>query len=120
MNRVINNPDLVVEDMLRGWLLAHADTVCATGNPRVVKRLRAPEPGKVGVITGGGSGHEPAFLGYVGDGMVDAVAIGEIFSSPTAKSVSRAVGRVMHTWLAHDPPRLRRNTTVDAALVYAV
>ena len=86
MNRVINNPDLVVEDMLRGWLLAHADTVCATGNPRVVKRLRAPEPGKVGVITGGGSGHEPAFLGYVGDGMVDAVAIGEIFSSPTAKS----------------------------------
>ena len=86
MNRVINNPDLVVEDMLRGWLLAHADTVCATGNPRVVKRLRAPEPGKVGIITGGGSGHEPAFLGYVGDGMVDAVAIGEIFSSPTAKS----------------------------------
>lgn len=86
MNRVINNPDLVVEDMLRGWLLAHADTVCATGNPRVVKRLRAPEAGKVGIITGGGSGHEPAFLGYVGDGMVDAVAIGEIFSSPTAKS----------------------------------
>ena len=86
MNRVINNPDLVVEDMLRGWLLAHADTVCATGNPRVVKRLRAPEPGKVGIVTGGGSGHEPAFLGYVGDGMVDAVAIGEIFSSPTAKS----------------------------------
>ena len=86
MNRVINNPDLVVEDMLRGWLLAHADSVCATGNLRVVKRLRAPEPGKVGIITGGGSGHEPAFLGYVGDGMVDAVAIGEIFSSPTAKS----------------------------------
>ena len=86
MNRVINNPDLVVEDMLRGWLLAHADTVCATGNPRVVKRLQAPEPGKVGIVTGGGSGHEPAFLGYVGDGMVDAVAIGEIFSSPTAKS----------------------------------
>lgn len=86
MNRVINNPDLVVEDMLRGWLLAHADSVCATGNPRVVKRLRAPERGKVGIVTGGGSGHEPAFLGYVGDGMVDAVAIGEIFSSPTAKS----------------------------------
>ena len=86
MNRVINNPDLVVEDMLRGWLLAHADSVCATDNPRVVRRLQAPEPGKVGIVTGGGSGHEPAFLGYVGDGMVDAVAIGEIFSSPTAKS----------------------------------
>jgi triose/dihydroxyacetone kinase / FAD-AMP lyase (cyclizing) len=87
MNRVINNPDLVVEDMLKGWLLAHADTVCATpANPRVVRRVAAPERGKVGVVTGGGSGHEPAFVGYVGNGLMDAVAIGEIFSSPTAKS----------------------------------
>ncbi len=86
MNRIINNADLVVEDMLKGWLAAHADSVVGTDNSRVVKRVRAPEAGKVGVVTGGGSGHEPAFLGYVGDGMVDAVAIGEIFSSPTAKS----------------------------------
>ncbi|WP_305073724.1 dihydroxyacetone kinase subunit DhaL [Propionivibrio sp.] len=86
MNRIINNADLVVEDMLKGWLTAHADSVVGTDNSRVVKRVRAPEAGKVGVVTGGGSGHEPAFLGYVGDGMVDAVAIGEIFSSPTAKS----------------------------------
>lgn len=87
MNRVVNKPDLVVEDMLKGWLLAHADSVCAVpSNPRVVQRVQAPERGKVGVITGGGSGHEPAFIGYVGDGMVDAVAIGEIFSSPTARS----------------------------------
>ncbi|WP_028999596.1 dihydroxyacetone kinase subunit DhaL [Azohydromonas australica] len=86
MNRVINNPDLVVEDMLQGWLLAHAGEVAATANPRVVKRAAAPQRGKVGVVTGGGSGHEPAFLGYVGDGLLDAVAVGEIFSSPTAKS----------------------------------
>lgn len=87
MNRVINNPDLVVEDMLQGWLAAHADTVKThPDNPRVVQRVAAPEAGKVGVVTGGGSGHEPAFLGYVGDGMCDAVAIGEIFSSPTAKN----------------------------------
>jgi dihydroxyacetone kinase len=86
MNRIINNADLVVEDMLKGWLAAHGDTVVATENLRVVKRARAPESGKVGVVTGGGSGHEPAFLGYIGDGMLDAVAIGEIFSSPTAKS----------------------------------
>lgn len=87
MNRVINDPDRVVEDMLAGWLLAHADTVRAReDNPRVVQRVQAPERGKVGVITGGGSGHEPAFLGYVGDGLLDAVAIGEIFSSPTARS----------------------------------
>lgn len=87
MNRVINNPDRVVEDMLTGWLMAHADTVVAReDNPRVVQRVQAPERGKVGIVTGGGSGHEPAFLGYVGDGLCDAVAVGEIFSSPTAKS----------------------------------
>ena len=92
MNRVINNPDLVVEDMLKGWLLAHADTVCAApANPRVVQRVQAPERGKVGVVTGGGSGHEPAFIGYVGNGMLDAVAVGEIFSSPTARSFSDAM-----------------------------
>jgi dihydroxyacetone kinase len=92
LNRVINNPDLAVEDMLKGWLLAHADTVEAVdGNPRVVKRVQAPEAGKVGVVTGGGSGHEPAFLGYVGDGLCDAVAVGEIFSSPTARSFLDAI-----------------------------
>jgi len=87
LNRVINHPDLVVEDMLAGWLLAHADRLVANeDNPRVVRRRAAPEAGKVGVVTGGGSGHEPAFLGYVGDGLLDAVAVGEIFSSPTARS----------------------------------
>lgn len=92
MNRVINNPDLVVEDMLQGWLIAHADTVrVSEGNARVIQRIGAPERGKVGIVTGGGSGHEPAFLGYVGDGLCDAVAVGEIFSSPTAKSFLDAV-----------------------------
>jgi dihydroxyacetone kinase len=86
MNRIINDADQVVEDMLQGYLRVHADLVSGTGNPRVVKRARAPIAGKVGVVTGGGSGHKPAFVGYVGDDLVDAVAIGEIFSSPTAKS----------------------------------
>ncbi len=87
MDRVINNPDQVVEDMLVGWLAAHGtDVAIAVDNPRVVHRVASPEAGKVGVVTGGGSGHEPAFLGYVGDGLVDAVAVGEIFSSPTARS----------------------------------
>jgi dihydroxyacetone kinase-like protein len=86
MNRIINDPDAVVEDALRGFLRAHADLVSPPGNPRVIRSRAAPRQGRVGVVTGGGSGHEPAFLGYVGEGMVDAVAIGEIFSSPTAKS----------------------------------
>jgi dihydroxyacetone kinase-like protein len=86
MNRIINDPDLVVEDAVRGYLRAHADLLAPTANPRVVRHPAAPRQGRVGVVTGGGSGHEPAFLGYVGEAMLDAVAIGEIFSSPTAKS----------------------------------
>ncbi|AJY38266.1 dihydroxyacetone kinase subunit DhaK (plasmid) [Burkholderia humptydooensis] len=86
MNRVINNPDLVVEDMLRGILAAHPELHAAPGNPRVVSHVGAHQDRRVGIVTGGGSGHEPAFLGYVGPNLVDAVAIGEIFSSPTAKS----------------------------------
>lgn len=86
MNRVINDPDLVVEDMLKGLLRAHPELKAAAGNPRVILASDAPVKGKVGIVTGGGSGHEPAFLGYVGQNLVDAVAVGEIFSSPTAKS----------------------------------
>lgn len=91
MNRIFDDADHVVEDMLQGYLRVHADLVSATDNPRVVKHARAPIAGKVGVVTGGGSGHEPAFLGYVGDALVDAVAIGEIFSSPTAKAFHDAM-----------------------------
>ena len=87
MQRFINNPDEVVEDTLRGFVKAHADVVrLADNNPKVVAARKAPVAGKVGVITGGGSGHEPAFIGYIGDAMLDAVAVGELFSSPTAKS----------------------------------
>ncbi len=86
MKRIINVPDMVVEDMLKGFLKANKEIVAATDDPRVVKRLNAPQKGKVGVVTGGGSGHKPAFVGYVGDGMCDAVAVGEVFSSPTVKA----------------------------------
>src|SRR2546427_10688078 len=86
MNRVINNPDMVVEDMLRGILAAHPELIVAPENPRVVRHVAAPRPGRVAIVTGGGSGHEPAFIGYVGPNMVDAGAVGEVFSSPTAKS----------------------------------
>ena len=86
MNRVINDPDLVVEDMLAGILLAHPELVQYESNPRVIRKRNTSPKGQVGIVTGGGSGHEPAFLGYVGPGLVDAVAVGEIFSSPTAKS----------------------------------
>ena len=83
MQRILNNPDDIVDEMLEGFLKTHGNTVEKTGNGRVVKYVGAPA-GRVGVVTGGGSGHKPAFIGYCGKNMVDAVAVGEICSSPTA------------------------------------
>jgi len=91
MQRFINNPDEVVEDTVKGFIKAHSDIVRLAQNPRVVVAKDAPHAGKVGVITGGGSGHEPAFIGYAGKNMLDAVAVGELFSSPTAKSFHDAI-----------------------------
>ena len=90
MNRIFNDPNKVVEDMLAGFTKAHEDIVARTGNEKVLKLRAAPIPGKVGVVTGGGSGHKPAFVGYIGENMCDAVAVGEIFSSPTAAAFSDA------------------------------
>ena len=86
MQRIINDPNELVGDMLKGFTKAHARRVAPTDNPRVLKYSGAPVSGKVGIVTGGGSGHKPAFVGYLGRNMVDAVAVGEIFSSPTAKA----------------------------------
>jgi len=86
MQRILNEPDRVVEDMLVGFLAAHPGRVASTGNPRVLRYARAPVKGKVGIVTGGGSGHKPAFIGYIGKNMVDAVAVGEIFTSPSAQA----------------------------------
>lgn len=86
MQRIINDPNYVVEDMLKGFLKHHKDLVVETNNPKVVKYKNAPQKGRVGIVTGGGSGHKPAFIGYVGKNLVDAVAVGEIFSSPSAQA----------------------------------
>ena len=92
MNRFINNPDYVVDDMIKGYVKAHSGLVSqSTRNSHVVKYKNAPVKGKVGIVTGGGSGHEPAFLGYVGRNMVDAVAVGEVFSSPPAQAFYDAI-----------------------------
>ncbi|NCB73706.1 MAG: dihydroxyacetone kinase subunit DhaK [Clostridia bacterium] len=90
MNRIVNNPEFVVEDMLKGYLKANCGLVTGTHNPRVLKYALAPVAGKVGIVTGGGSGHKPAFIGYIGKNMCDAVAVGEIFSSPTAAAFADA------------------------------
>lgn len=86
MQRFINDPDNLVDEMISGFKLAHSDLVSGTKNKRVLKFIEAPVEGKVGIVTGGGSGHKPAFIGYLGKNMVDAVAVGEIFTSPAAIS----------------------------------
>ena len=91
MTRIVNNPDFVVEDMLKGFIKANKHLVTATENSRVIKYINAPVEGKVGIVTGGGSGHKPAFIGYIGKNMCDAVAVGEIFSSPTANAFLDAI-----------------------------
>ena len=83
MQRILNDPDHIVEEMLEGFVKAHPDLVEKTKNPRVLKAKRIPE-NTVGIVTGGGSGHKPSFIGYLGENMCSAVAVGEIFSSPTA------------------------------------
>jgi len=89
MQRILNNPDNIVDEMLAGFVKCHSDivkhVVTSEDNPRgVIAAADAPRAGKVGVVTGGGSGHKPAFIGYVGKNMCDAAAVGEICSSPTA------------------------------------
>ncbi|WP_211243624.1 dihydroxyacetone kinase subunit DhaL [Paracoccus hibiscisoli] len=92
MQRFVNDPDDIVDETVAGFVKAHGDLVRRDpANPRVVVSRFAPQQGKVGIVTGGGSGHEPAFVGYTGRNLVDAVAIGELFSSPTAKSFADAI-----------------------------
>jgi dihydroxyacetone kinase len=81
LKKIINSPSEAVDEMLDGFVAAHGDLV-RLASPRVVARLRAAGP-KVGFVVGGGSGHEPAFAGYVGHGLADAAACGDIFTSPT-------------------------------------
>jgi phosphoenolpyruvate---glycerone phosphotransferase subunit DhaK len=87
--KLINDPFAAVDESLEGFVSAHADIV-ALAEPRVVVR-RSPAAGKVGFVVGGGSGHEPAFAGYVGTGMADAAACGNIFASPPPNVVLAAI-----------------------------
>ncbi|WP_347841288.1 dihydroxyacetone kinase subunit DhaK [uncultured Draconibacterium sp.] len=91
MQKFVNDPSKVVDEMLEAYVKVHSDLVATTDNERVIKYKDAPIQGKVGIVTGGGSGHKPAFVGYVGRNMVDAVACGEIFSSPPAQMFYDAI-----------------------------
>jgi phosphoenolpyruvate---glycerone phosphotransferase subunit DhaK len=94
MKKLINAPDAVVADALRGVQAAHGDRVRVTFDPYCVVRADAPVQGKVGLISGGGSGHEPMHGGFVGPGMLDAACPGEVFTSPTPDQMLEATKAV--------------------------
>lgn len=91
MKKLINDPTQVVAQALRGVELAHSDRLRVDHEHRVVVRADAPVAGKVGLVSGGGSGHEPLHAGFVGPGMLDAACCGEVFTSrcPTRSSPPR-------------------------------
>ena len=86
--KIINDPYKVVDEMVDGIVLAHHNILkFANNNKRAVVRKDAPIKDKVGILIGGGSGHEPAFVGYVGKGLADGAAIGNVFASPSPDPV---------------------------------
>jgi dihydroxyacetone kinase-like protein len=94
MKKLINSPEDVVRDALRGMEAAHGDRLRISYDPYVIVRKDAPVQGKVGIISGGGSGHEPMHGGFVGPGMLDAACPGEVFTSPTPDQMLEATKAV--------------------------
>lgn len=92
MKKILNDPFSYVDEMLEGLCAAHPQYYQQTGEGgRVIKRPGDPIKGKVGIVTGGGSGHLPVFTGYVGKGLLDACAIGDVFASPSVTQMAEAI-----------------------------
>jgi phosphoenolpyruvate---glycerone phosphotransferase subunit DhaK len=94
MKKLINAPDAVVREALEGMEAAHGDRIRVSYDPAFVVRADAPVQGKVGIVSGGGSGHEPMHGGFVGPGMLDAACPGEVFTSPTPDQMLEATKAV--------------------------
>jgi dihydroxyacetone kinase-like protein len=94
MKKLINSVDSILTDSLRGFGTAHADLVNVSFDPKMVTRRNKGREGKVALISGGGSGHEPMHAGYVGFGMLDAACPGEVFTSPTPDQMLAAAEAV--------------------------
>jgi dihydroxyacetone kinase-like protein len=95
MQKLLNDAEHFVAEMLDGILAAHPDQLRAAGDDvHVLVRTSSPTSGKVGIVTGGGSGHLPLFLGYVGTGLLDGAAVGDVFASPSADQILAATRAV--------------------------
>jgi len=92
MKKILNNPDDYVDEMLQGLIAAHPEYYRLYGDSgKVIARAKPGEKSKVGIVSGGGSGHLPVFTGYVGTGLLDACAIGDVFASPSAEQIADAI-----------------------------
>lgn len=91
MKKIINNPNEVVQDMVQGLVAAYPSKLKVIPETLVIARKDAPVEGKVGLVSGGGSGHEPAHAGYIGKGMLDCAVAGEVFTSPTPDQVFEGI-----------------------------
>tara|TARA_Y100000996_G_scaffold401883_1_gene373256 strand:+ start:90 stop:1088 length:999 start_codon:yes stop_codon:yes gene_type:complete len=92
MKKILNDPFKYVDEMLEGMCLAHPELYRQTGESgRVIVRASDTGEGKVGIVSGGGSGHLPIFTGYVGKGLLDACAIGDVFASPSVEQMADAM-----------------------------
>lgn len=87
MKKIINQPENYTEDMLRGIYTAHADQVKYVADDLHCYCTANKKPGKVAIITGGGTGHLPLFLGYVGENLLDGCGVGKVFQSPSAEQI---------------------------------
>src|SRR5262245_37178293 len=94
MKKLINDPENVVKEALKGMELACSDLIKVHYNPNFVMRADAPVKDKVALISGGGSGHEPMHGGFVGKGMLDAACPGAVFTSPTPDQINAATKAV--------------------------
>jgi len=94
MKKLINEPDNVVDELIEGYVLANSKLIRRHPHVNAIIRTDAPVPGKVGIVIGGGAGHEPLFLEYVGPGMADASAHGQIFAAPAPDLILEAIRAV--------------------------
>ncbi|MCJ0930614.1 dihydroxyacetone kinase subunit DhaK [Virgibacillus halodenitrificans] len=94
MKKIINDPEHAVQDMIKGLVAAYPQQLKQIKGTNVIIRKEAPVANKVGLVSGGGSGHEPAHAGYIGNGMLDAAVVGEVFTSPTPDQVLEAIKAV--------------------------
>lgn len=90
MKKIINEPQNIIEEMLEGMVKSYSTLVHRVDDSRVIAKNQT-ENAQVGLVSGGGSGHEPAHAGFVGDGMLSAAVLGDVFTSPTPDQIERAI-----------------------------